>query len=532
MIHLLLFYVFLIGLSFLIFRNAFKTFKKTRDFTFPISTLILFYFTLAGAYIFPLDSYMSFKGEVIGLHYFAIFERLFPVVFDFDYFLSCLYYGVFILVFQYTYMFFVSKSAKDLPSIKTKEQLNYEVVINPWLIIVFSFSFIFISAFIFRNEIYYALANQQSIYLITRGNANSLYSIHQLANEFCVLLPFIAYTFTIVKSNAFNIRISDKKAVAPLLLLTCIVSALYISILGNRREILSGIVICSLICLNHYDKIRLRRFIYLFSVVLFFFLANDFFRSPYLPVTLSSLCNLDKSRFDFETKVAPQKQEVKHVVNAEIAKKILQNKEAMGIETQTPDKDVATETDSTGLANQPSVRSGFDLKGNIASLVFSNELFYAHFSLYGIIHYKLPLTYGSSFISLIASIIPRAIYPNRPQNVYEYYAETLNAVPGQNYTIHHAAAYYLNFGFLGLVLGGFALACLFGFAVKLSNTVSKNPGIYVSILQYLASFLICAQLVTFITAGPEAYKSMLLEGVLIPVLLLSLCTRKRAISTI
>jgi hypothetical protein len=449
--------------------------KVNKDFTLPISTLIIFYFTLAGAFIFPLDSFLGYKGTAIGLHYLAIFDRLFPVAFDIDYIISCAYYVLFILVFQYTYILFVKKIVRVNKINNQTEKLPYEVIINPYMVSLVSFICIFISAFILRHEIYNAIAQEKSIYVLTRANKNSYYTIHQLANEFAVLIPFIAYTFTVVKSNKFNIRVEDKKAAFYILLVTCIISSLYISCLGNRREILSGLVFCTLISLNHFKDISLKRFGYIFMIVLTFFLANNFFRLPVVSKQLNNILHLERSGSFIEAKKEP--------------------------------------------------KSGAK-EGPIASVVFSNELFYAHFSMYGVIHKNIPLTYGSSFVSLVTSVIPRAINPNRPKDIYQYYVDMINPAPGQIYTIHHVAAYYLNFGFFGVVLAGFILAGFFIFAFFIDFYSFKKNGTFLILLKCLIPFLICGQLLTFITAGPEGYKSMFLEGILIPVFLLWICSKK------
>ena len=75
---LILYYVFLIASTVLIVRNAFKHWQINNDFTLPIITFFMFYFTIAGAYIFPLDAYFGFKGEAIGLHYLPIFCYIIP----------------------------------------------------------------------------------------------------------------------------------------------------------------------------------------------------------------------------------------------------------------------------------------------------------------------------------------------------------------------------------------------------------------------------------------------------------------------
>jgi len=475
MITLIVFYILLFFFTAIIFRNAYIMWKVNKDFTLPISTLIIFYFTLAGAFIFPLDSFLGYKGTAIGLHYLAIFDRLFPVAFDIDYIISCAYYVLFILVFQYTYILFVKKIVRVNKINNQTEKLPYEVIINPYMVSLVSFICIFISAFILRHEIYNAIAQEKSIYVLTRANKNSYYTIHQLANEFAVLIPFIAYTFTVVKSNKFNIRVEDKKAAFYILLVTCIISSLYISCLGNRREILSGLVFCTLISLNHFKDISLKRFGYIFMIVLTFFLANNFFRLPVVSKQLNNILHLERSGSFIEAKKEP--------------------------------------------------KSGAK-EGPIASVVFSNELFYAHFSMYGVIHKNIPLTYGSSFVSLVTSVIPRAINPNRPKDIYQYYVDMINPAPGQIYTIHHVAAYYLNFGFFGVVLAGFILAGFFIFAFFIDFYSFKKNGTFLILLKCLIPFLICGQLLTFITAGPEGYKSMFLEGILIPVFLLWICSKK------
>src|ERR1051325_10210495 len=106
---LILFYIVLFAVSALIFRNTYAMWKINKDFTLPISMFFIYYFTLAGAIIFPIDSYTGFQGKIFGLHYVPIFEKIFMVYFDNDYILSCTYYALFILIFQYTYLFIIKK---------------------------------------------------------------------------------------------------------------------------------------------------------------------------------------------------------------------------------------------------------------------------------------------------------------------------------------------------------------------------------------------------------------------------------------
>ena len=481
---LVFFYIFLIFFTFLIFKNAYIMWKINKDFTLPISIFFIYYFTLGGALFFPLDSYLGFIGTSYGFHYLPIFDKLFVVNFDNDYILSCVYYVVFILVFQYSYLIIVKKLIRsDKINGNETNKLLFELTLNPFVVLLISLTFIAISFFILRKDIFYAISHEESIYLITRTTKNPYYTIHQLANEFSILIPFIAYSFIIIKSNKFNIKVANKCSTIFILLLTCTLASVYISFLGNRREILSAIVICILISINQFKNIYYSRFIYIFMIVLILFLSNDFVRSTYIPAKLNGMFHI-KEQKDLILKPEEKKD------------LILKNNEK------------------------------YSLKAIVGSFLFSNELFYAHFSMYGIINKNVPITYGSSFNNLVASVIPRAIYHDRPPDIYSYYVKSVNATPGQIYTIHHATAWYLNFGVIGIFLGAVLLALIFAFASYFSITTLKNNNVFFVLLKYLFPFLICAQIVTFITTGPEGYKSLLLEGIILPILFIRICFKK------
>ena len=157
----------------------------------------------------------------------------------------------------------------------------------------------------------------------------------------------------------------------------------------------------------------------------------------------------------------------------------------------------------------------------------SDEAFGAHLSMYGALSKRVPLTYGSSFVSLAASAIPRAIWPSRPQDIYYYYAERVGAEPGQGYTIHHATGWYLNFGIPGIVLGA---AIVGWFWAKCSNwrlsVMSRQPQ-WIYCLKVLAPPLFVAFIPGFVRAGPEAFKAMILDAFLIPVFVIAWSARSQ-----
>ncbi|HVN96733.1 MAG TPA: hypothetical protein VMT62_09910 [Syntrophorhabdaceae bacterium] len=171
------------------------------------------------------------------------------------------------------------------------------------------------------------------------------------------------------------------------------------------------------------------------------------------------------------------------------------------------------------LDNLSGIRIG-DLRDAVRAIGSSNEAFGAHFSLYGALHYDIPITYGSSIISLATSIVPRIFWPNRPADIYFYYADRIGAVEGQGYAIHHATAWYLNFGYVGIAMG----AALFGWLwVKLYNSynlLDRRKQKLANVVIFIAPIAFTSNIPNLIRAGMEAYKGVLVDAFLTPSLIL------------
>jgi hypothetical protein len=154
-------------------------------------------------------------------------------------------------------------------------------------------------------------------------------------------------------------------------------------------------------------------------------------------------------------------------------------------------------------------------------LTTNNEEFAAHFSLYGTLKQNVPLTYGSSLISLSASVVPKILWPDRPKDVYVHYAKAVHAKPGEGYTIHHVTGWYLNFGVSGVVLGAIVLGWFWS---TLFNRFFQHPpdppALLTECIRVLAPWTFVAYLPQFIRAGPEVYKPCIFEAILLPASLL------------
>jgi len=157
---------------------------------------------------------------------------------------------------------------------------------------------------------------------------------------------------------------------------------------------------------------------------------------------------------------------------------------------------------------------------SLATFAVSNEPFVAHMSMYGILHKNIALTYGSSIIAFLASAIPRGLWLNRPAEIYTYYAFQVGAAEGQGYTIHHATGWYLNFGALGVALGALLFGWIWGTLWTRFQQFASVRSYWGRIFRVIAFWSFTSSISTVLRAGPEVYKLVLFEVLLIPTLIL------------
>ncbi len=177
--------------------------------------------------------------------------------------------------------------------------------------------------------------------------------------------------------------------------------------------------------------------------------------------------------------------------------------------------------------------SGMTSLGLVAKVIdfvrTSNEAFAAHFSMYGVLSKDVPFTWGSSLIALVASVVPHFLWPGRPSVIYAYYVEHMDAIPGQGYTIHHATGWYLNFGIPGVIVGALILAAIWVVCYNGYNRIPEiGDGCFRRRLQVIfyaiAPWSFVGYLPFILREGPEIYKGLLVEGFMIPVLIVLLAS--------
>ena len=175
------------------------------------------------------------------------------------------------------------------------------------------------------------------------------------------------------------------------------------------------------------------------------------------------------------------------------------------------------------------LRARFEQSTDVAHFVAtSDEAFAAHFSMYGVLAAGVEPKFGYSLYSLLCSVIPRVIWPERPKDIYYYYTENVGAIQGQGYSIHHAAGWYLNFGYPGVVLGALVLGLVWARILGARGKIRGGSGLPFRLLAVVGPWAFAAGLPPLIRAGPEAYKGLVIECLLIPVgALIFACKRRK-----
>lgn len=159
----------------------------------------------------------------------------------------------------------------------------------------------------------------------------------------------------------------------------------------------------------------------------------------------------------------------------------------------------------------------------------SNEAFAAHFSMYGVLASRTELRFGYSLYSLACSVIPRVVWRDRPRDIYLYYAESVGAISNQGYSLHHATGWYLNFGYAGVAIGGVVLGLIWAGCLNAHNRVRRRSGLLFRLFSIIAPWVLVAGIPPLIRAGPEGYKGLLLECLVVPVAVLAFACRPAAV---
>ncbi len=434
------------------------------DRSFLLGMAVLYAWTLLGAWFFIGDALSGYRGYRIGLHYYYLMEKMFPFELDGNYLLALVGLGTFLIAM----LLGVRWALRGMPA-------QRGTTAGPWRVdhrIFFLFAFVgaSVSFALVRPVVLQAMAQDLSVYQYTRHTAFPAATLHSLCNELACFALLLGWAIHLTAREGRRFTGTGQYWAGWAYPAAMVVLSLYLVLLGNRHELFMALLLGVLLFVNNSaTRSPLRLGGYVLAVLLPLLIAGKVRDQNW-----SALAAL-------RTDAVPAREPFTLPLIAHVPR---------------------------------------DHRGAVADALspfLSNELFAAHFSLYGILRHDVPPAPGVSFGYLAASLLPRALFPQRPPDAYAVYAAGAHLQPDQGYTIHQAAAWYLNAGWAGIPLGGLLLGLCWGALLRVRNGVRAGPLAW-RVCAVLGAMCWTAYLPVFVRNGPEAFKGLLFEGMLMPML--------------
>ncbi len=523
----------LIIISIAIFWIQTKIWKVEKNIVFPIFTAIFYFWSLAGCWLFSFDRLTGF-GKKIGLQYYYLLEKMFYVHFDSVYLQTIWMYGVFIILFQ----IFIWIGLKQLKKKSVNQIDNTPIYLNPTIFILSAIFFLFLSLWLVKDVIIYSLLLNESVYINIRSAAINGYTLHQYACWIMIVSLFI-YVGLYLKQRQESLVVQKPGLFFWTVFVIC---NLYLVIIGSRHESFFGGILVLILMSYPFRSIRQNKKLYFSVIAVWFFILmlNDPIRSL-MPVIsaktgLTSLLNskekmneaiLYSSDRTFISHKSPQKSALIIEENALKDTVLFLKYDTLVINKNLLIKQLNIHPSYILVNNQKVKISNSHIslayQNNsiftkitltLTNMIFSNELFAGHFSMYGVLSKNVSPKLGFSFKNLLYSFVPSTSVKNRPLDAYTYYAQEMKFKEGQGFTINYITAWYLNFSYFGLILGPIFLTLILLFPFYLST--KSRRGLY----QLFAVIALCGITgfgAMMVRSGPESFKALLYESIIIPI---------------
>lgn len=533
-------------ISGLIFWLQRKTWRVEKNIVFPIVTAVFYFWSLAGSWLFCLDKITDI-GESIGLKYHYLMDKMFKVELDGTYCMVILLYGLFILSYQFVCLRFLTKRKAPKAVIEAKEESSVEVSSLP--IVLVALLCIICSFLIVKEVIYYSLILSESVYINVRSSGVNYYSVHQYFNWTMIFSLYVYLGLYYSK----GIRLVKVKKPSVVFWIMFVIANLYLVMIGSRHEtFLAGIIALLLISFPHRSiRKSLKLYLLFGGFFCFILVVNDPIRAM-LPniassVGLTSSIHTERNQekaelfqLDRTFVIHRSEEKSKEFIRLESLKDTIVMVYSDSIKLEKLDVTIRKRAFFEQIQDHPNylIVDGEQLKlpnskisgayrnmsflekvtHSITSIVFSNELFAGHFSLYGIIKYNVQPKIGLSFRALMEMVKPKSSRSKNVLDSYAYYSNSLNFSDGQGFTINHIAGWYLNFSYFGVLIGGVFL----GFIIF--GAFSKQRNAKTGVKELIWTIVLCsltAFTAMLVRGGPEAFKSLLIEAVIVPVIIFS-----------
>ena len=189
----------------LYFFLAFLIYKQQKEIGYFFGFAALFIWTIAGGWIITFDRLSGMQGANWGLHYYYLFNKLFPVYLDYNYFTALCYYFFFLLLMQVVILVVYRYMSKE-----PAEQMR-PLVVTHWKFQLFSVIAAILSFVTIYPIFMDALMHNKSLYTTIHATNNALFPIHQLLNQFSLLALIIGFLTLLSGENGIFLRRENRQ---------------------------------------------------------------------------------------------------------------------------------------------------------------------------------------------------------------------------------------------------------------------------------------------------------------------------------
>lgn len=431
-------------------------YHRSGSLSFPLGVVFLYFWSLHGGWAIIADG----LGADSHMQHHYLYRKVFPVELNGAYQETLLYYALFVIVIELTALAGIDEGrSRPDPAWPALWISHVSLLVISALACVASF-------LIVKDQLATAIVLGKSGYAATRGGLGEmvpLFTLHQVLNRVALFSLALGCAVWFTGRQGRWVAGDPATAVGVGYVLLLVAVFAYVTVLGNKNELFSGLILGGL-----------------------FYLANTRHVRWGLVATGAGGMFLCIAVVDF-LRAFPLLELWEGIDWWEAAQWV------------------------------PEIRA-------------SNEAFGAHLSLYGVLSFHAPLTYGSSLISLLASIVPRILWSDRPNDIYSHYAASVGLseeVGEQGFSIHHATGWYLNFGLPGLLVGAIVWGWIWSrcFNAYLSAGERRDRGPrWQYVLAVLAPWAFVSYIPPLIRAGLEGYKGLLIDALFVPTLVVTLAS--------
>ncbi|MCP4291931.1 MAG: hypothetical protein GY780_08865, partial [bacterium] len=229
--------------------------QKSQNLAFPLGFFFLYYWSLSGAW----DLVSNLAGARSGKRYHYLFDKLFPVELNGDYFLTLVYYSIFLILTAFTVYLVLSLDSKKF---KTEMAAPRFFHVSHFRLILGSLICLGISLYLVKDQLLQAMLMNVSGYKVTAQgeHTSGLFRLHQSFNNLMVIPPAIGIPAMVSGDSGRFLR--GSKGIRPLAGYSVLIFILlvYAMVMGNKHELFTGMVSGVVLYLVNLPRPRLQWF--------------------------------------------------------------------------------------------------------------------------------------------------------------------------------------------------------------------------------------------------------------------------------